>query len=114
MGFTSFNPSYTSTSPELPPCRDRQRADDLVAAHHHHLVHHVDDHADVVRHDPHDIANIGAGVAAGQVEKTVLFGKRAIFASGCSRMRPWPSSPPPVSDVRVFDPASRMPRSGPA
>src|SRR5262245_42629503 len=39
--------------------------------------------------------------------------KRAILASGCSRMRPWPSSPP-VSAVSVFEPASRMPRSGAA
>src|ERR1700726_453993 len=61
--------------PQLPPCRDRQHADDLLAAHHHHLVHHVDDDADVVGHDPHDIADLRPGVAAGEIEKTVFFGK---------------------------------------
>ena len=59
----------------IPPRRDRQHADDFVAAHHHHFVHHVDDDADVVGHDPHDIADIGPGVAAREVEKAVLLGK---------------------------------------
>ena len=65
----------TSLLPQLPPRRDRQHADDLVAAHHHHLVHHVDDDADVVGHDAHDVADIGAGVAAGEIEKAVLLGE---------------------------------------
>src|ERR1700744_3579159 len=60
---------------QLPPRRHRQRADDLVAAHHHHLVHHVDDDADMVGHDAHDIADIGAGVAAGKVKEAVFLGE---------------------------------------
>src|SRR5437763_5165637 len=57
--------------PQFPPCRDRQRAHDLLAAHHHDLVHHVDDDAHVVGHDPHDVADPGPGVAAGEVEEAV-------------------------------------------
>jgi hypothetical protein len=56
--------SQFRTLPQLASRRDRQRADDLVAAHHYDLIHHVDDDADVVRHDAHDVADIGAGVAA--------------------------------------------------
>ena len=96
-----------AASPAPPPAACRN----LLAAHHHHLVHHVDDDADMVRHDPHDIADIGAGVAAARSRKPCSSAKRAILASGCSRIRPWPSSPPPVSDVSVLEPASRMPRS---
>src|SRR6202171_4079462 len=66
-------------SPQLPSCRDRQRADDLVAAHHHYLVHHVDDDADMVRHDPHDVADTGTGVAAREIKKAVLLGKARDF-----------------------------------
>src|SRR5690349_17916817 len=61
--------------PQLPPCPHRKHADDFVAAHHHHLVHHVDDDAHVIGDDAHDIADIGARVAAGKVEETVLFGE---------------------------------------
>src|SRR5882672_12090939 len=61
--------------PQLPARRHRQRADDLVAAHHHHLVHHVDDDADMVGNDPDDIADDRPRVAAGQIEKAVLFRK---------------------------------------
>ena len=67
--------SATSTS----PCRDRQRADDFFAAQHHHFVHHVDD-ANVIGNDPDDVADIGAGVAAGEVERAVLLGKARDFA----------------------------------
>src|SRR5882757_7691076 len=61
--------------PQLPPRGDRQGADDLVAAYHHHFVHHVDDDADMIGDDPHDVADNGPGVAAGQIEKAVLFGE---------------------------------------
>src|SRR3954451_22909069 len=54
---------------------DRQSPDDLLAPHHHELVHHVDDDADMVRHDPHDTAHIRSGVATGEIEETVLFRK---------------------------------------
>jgi hypothetical protein len=33
----------------------------------------------MIGHDPHDIADIGAGVAAREVEKAVLFGKSGDF-----------------------------------
>src|SRR5580704_6825904 len=75
MGFASLCPSYGSSSPQLPPRSDRQHAHDFLTAYHHHFVHHVDDDADMVRHDAHDVADIGAGVAAGEVEKTVLLGE---------------------------------------
>ena len=60
---------------QLPPSRDRQRAQNLVAAHHHHFVHHVDDDADMVGNDPHDVADDRPCVAAGQIEKAVLLRK---------------------------------------
>src|SRR6202171_4456653 len=69
-------------SPQLPSRRDRQRADDLVAAHHHYLVHHVDDHADMVRYDPHDVTDIGTGVAAREIKKAVFLGKARDFGLG--------------------------------
>ena len=105
---------HDERSPQLPPRRDRQHADDLVAAHHHYFVHHVDDDADMVGHDADDVADIGRVLLRARSRKPCSSAKRAILASGCSRIRPWPSSPPPVSEVSVFEPASRMPRSGPA
>ena len=81
-GFRYAQPILQAESAQLPPRRDRQRPDDLVAADHHHLVHHVDDHADVVRHDPHHVADIGAGVAARKIEKAVFFGKARDFRLG--------------------------------
>src|SRR5580704_19491447 len=61
--------------PQLPPRRHRQRADDLLATHHHHLVHHVDDDANVIWHDADDVADIGPGVAAGEIEEAVFLGE---------------------------------------
>ncbi len=100
--------------PQLPPRRHRQRPQNLVAAHHHHFVHHVDDDADMVGHDPHDIADIRACVAAGEVEKTMLLGKARDLGFGMFEDQAVAFEPPPVSDVSVLEPASRMPRSGPA
>jgi hypothetical protein len=79
--------SFTAST-QFAPCRDLQRADDLVSPHHHHLIHHVDDDADMIRDDPHDVADIGAGVAAGEIEEAVLLGKARDFCSGCSRISP--------------------------
>src|SRR5258708_38065011 len=59
--------------PQLPPCRDRQRTYDFLAAHHHHFVHHVDDDTDMVGHDAHDVADIRPCVAAREIEEAMLF-----------------------------------------
>jgi len=60
---------------QLAPRRDRQRADDFVTANHHDLVHHVDDDANMIGYDPHDVADIRPRVAAGQIEEAVLLGE---------------------------------------
>src|SRR5260221_9431734 len=73
--WVSLRSTHPTNSPQLPPRRDRQGADDLVTTHHHHFVHHVDDDADMIGYDPHDIADNRPRVAAGEVEKTVLLGE---------------------------------------
>src|SRR5437016_14507672 len=69
-------------SAQFPPRRDRQRANDFLAAHHHHLVHHVDDHADMVRYDPHHVPYIGPGIAASEIEEAVFLGETRNFGFG--------------------------------
>ena len=54
--------------------RDRQDIDKAVAANGDKLVEHVYRDADMVWYDPHDIADSGWRLAAGQVEETVFFG----------------------------------------
>src|SRR5438045_5996077 len=88
MGFTSFNPSYEDASAQLPPRRHWQDADDLLAPHHHHFVHHVDDDADMVRHDPHDVADDGPRVAAGEIEEAVFFRKARDLGFGMLEDQP--------------------------
>src|SRR3954468_13540639 len=63
------------TSGDFPPRRDRHLADDLVAARRDEAVDHVDDDADVVRHDADDVADLRPVVALRQVEEAVLLGK---------------------------------------
>src|SRR5262249_37473422 len=57
---------------QLAPCRHRKRADDLIAPHHHHLVPHVYDDPDAIRHD---CADIWPGVAPGETKDPVFFRK---------------------------------------
>ena len=49
-----------------------------------------------------------------EVEKAVLLGEARDLGFGMFEDQAVAVEPPPVSDVSVFDPASRMPRSGPA
>ena len=68
----------------------------------------------MVGHDAHDVADIGAGVAAGEIEKAVFLGKACDFGFGMFEDQAMAVETAAVSEVRVLEPASRMPRSGPA
>src|SRR5260221_1380930 len=73
--WVSLRSTHPTNSPQLPPRRDRQGADDLVTADHHHLVHHVDDDADMIGHDPDDVTDDGPRVAAREIEQAMLIGE---------------------------------------
>ena len=74
--------------PQLPPRRHRQHPHDLLTAHHHHFVHHVDDDADMIGHDPHDVADDGPRVAAGEIEEAVLLGETCNLRLGMFENEP--------------------------
>ena len=66
---------FAGASGDLSARRDRQLADDLVAARRDEPVDHVDDDADVVRHDADDVADLRPVVALRQIEEAVLLGE---------------------------------------
>ena len=68
-----FRRQAQPSSDKPPAGGDRQHIDNVVAAHGDKLVEHVHRDAYMVGHNPHDIADSGRGLAAGQVEEAVFF-----------------------------------------
>ena len=62
-----FRRQARASSDKPPAGGDRQHIDNVVAAHGDKLVEHVHSNADMVWHDPHDIADTRRRLAAGQV-----------------------------------------------
>ena len=69
LAMTAESLSATYPLPRSATCRRSPRRAPSPA------VHHVDDDADMVRHDAHDVADIGPVVAAGEIEKAMLLGE---------------------------------------
>lgn len=67
----------------------------------------------MIGNDPHDVADVRARVAAGEVEEAVLFGKARDLGFWVLQDQAV-AVEPAVSVVSVLDPASRIPRSGAA
>src|SRR5687767_10321311 len=70
-----WRPGPATRSGQPAARRDRQLTDDLASPHRNEAIDHIDDHADMVRDDAHDVADLGAVVARRKVQETVLFRK---------------------------------------